>query len=133
MTTPFKSCLSLILPLAAALTICTSCIYDAPGDRFYRTLWTTTDADPLGPVTLEFLCGDQVSVTSPSALGSLGYYECDGTRAWFTDLTLTNGPEAIKLTEAERNGDILHLTWTDKAGNTLNTSTLHRLSEYRKP
>ena len=44
---------------AAAAFIFTSCIFDAPGDRFYRTLWRSSEV-PLGPfsvdkLTLEFL------------------------------------------------------------------------------
>ena len=45
----------------------TSCIYEAPDDKFYRTLWKSEEV-PLGPfdistITLEFLCNGEAVVT----------------------------------------------------------------------
>lgn len=131
MTISFKRCLSLLLPLTAALALNNSCIYDAPGDRFYRTLWISTGNDSdLGSVTLEFLCGGQVSVTSTAALGSFGYYESDDMQAWFTDLTLVSDNATITIVEAYRHGDNLNLIWFDESDLEQNSIMLHRLSAY---
>ena len=58
--------LTVLLVLSGA----NSCIFEAPGDRFYRTLWNSTQV-PLGPLaieelTLEFLCGERVTVKDGS-------------------------------------------------------------------
>lgn len=126
MTRLLKRCL---LPLLAALSLA-SCIYDAPGDRFYRTLWASAPESTLGPVVLEFLCDGHVSVASTSALGSFGYYESYGMQAWFTDLSLSSGSSTIELVQAHREGDILYLTWHDKLDLTEETTQLRRLTAY---
>lgn len=33
---------AVIIPMVAAMFFSTSCIYDAPGDKFYRTLWKSS-------------------------------------------------------------------------------------------
>lgn len=105
-------------PCKAAVIICvttafllSSCIYEAPGDRFYRTLWESDPETPFGTVTLEFLCGGQVAVSAPGCIGSFGRYIPSGTSATLDGLSLTvDGIEAA-ITHAVRNGDSLTLTW----------------------
>lgn len=99
-----------IICIMAAL-ILSSCIYEAPGDRFYRTLWESDPDTPFGTVTLEFLCGGQVAVSAPGCIGSFGRYIPSGTSATIDGLSLTvDGIEAA-ITHAVRNGDSLTLTW----------------------
>ncbi len=99
-----------IICIMAAL-ILSSCIYEAPGDRFYRTLWESGPDTPFGTVTLEFLCGEQISVSAPGCIGSFGRYIPSGTSATLDGLSLTvDGLEAA-ITHAVRNGDALTLTW----------------------
>ena len=101
----------LYITLSTAATISTSCIYDAPGDKFYRTLWTSeetlpayetiathkepisgSDAEPaLCGITLEFLCGGSVSIKAEGAAGSYGKYEFHGATAYFSNLSLKYG------------------------------------------
>lgn len=129
MINSLKRC-RILLPILAMIATASSCIYDAPGDNFYRTLWVSDPGQPLGSVTLEFLCGGQVSIASPSAVGSFGYYETDGRQAWFTDLTLSKTNTTINILEARREGDVLHLTCFDETDLTQTVTEFHRLSAY---
>lgn len=105
-------------PCKAAVIICvttafllSSCIYEAPGDKFFRTLWESPADTPFGTVTLEFLCGEQISVSAPGCIGSFGRYIPSGTSATLDGLSLTvDGIEAA-ITHAVRNGDSLTFTW----------------------
>lgn len=93
-----------------AALILASCIYEAPDDRFYRTLWESSDSHtPFGPVTLEFLCGEKVSVSAPGTIGSFGSYAPTGATATFTGLTLTRDTLTARLIHAHRQGDKLTL------------------------
>ena len=93
-----------------AALILASCIYEAPGDCFYRTLWESSDSHtPFGPVTLEFLCGEKVSVSAPGTIGSFGSYAPSGATATFTSLTLTRDTLTARLIHAHRQGDKLTL------------------------
>lgn len=118
-----------IIPIMAAATLSTSCIYDEPDDRFYRTLWTSEE-EPLGKITLEFLCGNQISVLSPDAAGAFGTYESNGSQAWFEGLTLTYDGLLVTLLSARRNGDTLILTWSSDLSTAPSTTSMHRLSAY---
>ena len=91
--------------------ICTlsSCIYDSPNDRFYRTLWISEESpfnnaeavatygledggDNLsngGRLTLEFLCDGNITATATGAVGSYGTYDTYGTSAYFANLELS--------------------------------------------
>lgn len=122
-------CTSIIIGMIVAMSM-TSCIYDAPGDRFYRTLWES-DESPFGEVTLEFLCNDEIVVTSTSAAGSYGTYEHDGTSARFTGLTLTDDEKMITIYEGHRNDDILFITWTETESGETGQTQMHRLSAYK--
>ena len=120
--------------------ICTlsSCIYDSPNDRFYRTLWISEESpfnnaeavatygledggDNLsngGRLTLEFLCDGNITVTATGAVGSYGTYDTYGTSAYFASLELSyyiggTGTDRIViiLEEAHRTNDLLLLSW----------------------
>ena len=121
-----------------------SCIYDAPGDRFFRTLWKSTDAS-LGELTLDFLCDQKISAQSSQASGSFGTYssidyvaELQGLRLIYDNLTFSEGSLkgrtysdlAVFLTDASREGDLLILTWYTELSDERYTTILHRLSSY---
>lgn len=137
MSTP--SAASRTTSIIVILVSLTSCIYDAPGDEFYRTLWTGTD-NTLGKVTVEFLCGDQICIKSPDAVGSYGTYQCDGQTASFKGLSLrydalscertATGPELIIIEEAHSNGDTITLLWHLDGSSEVHTLVLERLSAY---
>ena len=120
--------------------ICTlsSCIYDSPNDRFYRTLWISEEspfnnAEAVatygleeggnylsngGRLTLEFLCDGNITVTATGAVGSYGSYDPYGATAYFASLELSyyiNGSDTdrivIVLEEAHRTNDLLLLSW----------------------
>lgn len=122
-------CTKIMIGIIAVITA-TSCIYDAPGDRFYRTLWESAD-EPLGDITLEFLCNDQIMVTCSSAAGSYGTYESDGTAATFADLTLTYPDRKVTIREGHRDNDLLFIVWTSGDGKTTQQTQMHRLSAYK--
>ena len=120
--------------------ICTlsSCIYDSPNDRFYRTLWISEESpfnnaeavatygleegdnylSNCGRLTLEFLCDGNITVTATGAVGSYGSYDPYGATAYFASLELSyyiNGSDTdrivIVLEEAHRTNDLLLLSW----------------------
>jgi hypothetical protein len=155
----------------------TSCIFDSPGDNFYRTLWVSeeqpfsddsesvaewigtagggsgtsgatsgdgddnaarTQGDILnGKITIEFLCGGNISVRAAGAVGSFGTYEPHGSTAYFANLRLTyydgNIPIAIILEEAHRTDDILLISWHYEGTGTSYTTGLSRRSSYDQP
>lgn len=144
--------LNVISLCAVTAFLSTSCISDAPGDHFYRTLWTSSDS-PLGKITIEFLCGGQISIQSPDAVGSYGTYVSDGHTARFNGLTLMYESESaaalaesddivaisgnvktlqqrILIEEAHRSGDLLTIIWHLEGSSTARTSRLTRLSAY---
>ena len=121
--------------LLAALVMSTSCIYDAPGDRFYRTLWASSESPlenlPAENLTQDFLCGQTVCVKSTSGSAtSYGTYESDGHTAIFSNLNLYLGDQMLTFIDAHRHNDTLTLNW--RMGNSPETftTTLHRLSSY---
>ena len=112
-----------------------SCIYDAPGDRFFRTLWECTEA-PLDTfesnrLTLEFLCGNAISIkTDTPPRTAFGTYESSGEKAVFEGLVIEFDGHMITFTDAIRSGDILYLRWTTENSAYPFTTTMHRLSSY---
>lgn len=126
---------------AAAAFIFTSCIFDAPGDRFYRTLWRSSEV-PLGPfsvdkLTLEFLCGQSISIEAedttsgiPVKIVRYGTYENDGETAVLEGLTISLQDREITFMEARRNGDTLFLLWRVEDSVYPFTTAMHRLSSY---
>lgn len=134
-----------IIPFMAVAIGTTSCIYDAPGDKFYRTLWTTEDPT-LGKLTVDFLCDNQISARSDLSSGAYGTYESHALNAEFDGLTLifdqlvinkglpsalTLSDVAVHLTDATRNGDLLTIRWHTVQVDMNFTVTLRRLSEYQ--
>lgn len=106
-TTPHKAATTTCILAALILA---SCIYEAPGDCFYRTLWESSGSNiPFGPITLEFLCGETASVSAPGTIGSFGSYAPSGATATFTGLTLTRDTLTARLIHAHRQGDKLTL------------------------
>lgn len=113
----------------------TSCIFDAPGDKFYRTLWKS-EQSPLAPLTengfsIEFLCGQNVCIkTGTEIIASYGSYESDAETAVFHNLIMDIDGHMITFINAKRNKDTLYLHWkTDDSPETF-TITLHRLGSY---
>ena len=157
MKTMLHRCLA-SFPLMAAALSATSCIYDTPdGDHFFRTLWTSSEA-PFENLTIEFLCGGNISAKADNAAGSYGSYQPSGETAWFTGLHLilennpehdtstaagednpaagpdgnqTTGTGLIIIEEAHRTDDLLTIIW-HHSGSTASCSTrLRRLSSYQ--
>ena len=121
--------------LLAALVMSTSCIYDAPGDRFYRTLWASSESTienlPIGKFTLDFLCGQAVCLKSvPGAATSYGTYESHEDTATFSNLVLYIGDQTLIFIDAHRHDDTLTLNWRQENSQETFTTTLHRLSSY---
>lgn len=124
---------------AVAAFVFTSCIFDAPGDRFYRTLWRSSEF-PLGPssvdkLTLEFLCGQSISIVAedttsgtPVKTVRYGTYENDGETAVLEGLTISLQGREITFMEARRNGDTLDLLWRTEDQDF--TTVMHRRSSY---
>ena len=128
-----------------------SCIYDSPrGDKFYRTLWTSEDS-PLGAVTLEFLCGGNISIKGDKAVGSYGTYQTDGQTAYFSSLKLQYSPEkfadygqealnsiskdhvsmvTIIIEDGYRTDETLSITWHFDESDTSYSTTMTRRSSY---
>ena len=135
--------LTAILSIAMAASALNSCIFDGPGDRFYRTLWTS-DEVPLGPLspnklTLEFLCGQSISLKTrsasctshgPDSCTDYGKYDSDGLTATFESLTMTIDSHMLTFIHATRNGDTLYLNWIIDGSPDSFTTTMHRLSAY---
>lgn len=117
------------------LSTATSCIFDAPNDKFYRTLWKS-DEVPLGPfavneLTLEFLCGQNISIkTDANVLTGYGTYESDGQTAVFHNLTLTLEDHTITFIDADKSGETLFLRWRIEDSVYPFTTAMHRLSAY---
>ena len=135
-----KRSLSHLCTLIFTITTLTGCIYDAAGDKFYRTLWKSSEV-PLGPfdastLTLEFLCNDMVSIkTTDSTRKSgarqiYGTYHHNGTTAVLQDLEFTLNDRQITFIEAQRDGDILFLLWRVDGMMYPFTTALQRLSAY---
>ena len=130
-----------------------SCIYDAPDDRFYRTLWVSeeppfgdamavmTDGNTSngsgGRLTIEFLCGGTVSVTATGAVGTIGTYDTYGETAYFASLRLNyqsgmrgSDPIVIILEEAHRTDDLMLISWHVSGSDTSYTTRLVRQKRY---
>ena len=120
-------------------TIATSCIYDAPGDKFFRTLWTSEGA-PLetldaSSLTLEFLCNEEVSITitdrSRQITGyTYGRYSPENMTAVFEGLSTSIQNLEVIFIEAHRDGDTLYLIWQTENSALPFTTILHRKSSY---
>ena len=125
-----------------AVVLCTSsCIYDAPGDKFYRTLWKsvpfpfesldTDSSSDNAALTVEFLCGRCITVQdSAGKIIAYGTYTPDGYAAIFAGLEFSVGNVVVTFTQAQRNGDSLDLQWQVSTQRITHTLSLYRLSAY---
>ena len=128
-----------ILCVLAVPVLVTSCIYEAPGDQFYRTLWTA-EGIQLGPfdissLTLEFLCDEEVSITitdrSRQITGyTYGRYSPENMTAVFENLSVSIQNLEVTFIEAHRDGDTLYLIWQFENSALPFTTILHRKSSY---
>lgn len=130
-----------IATCAVAVFALSSCIFDAPGDRFYRTLWKS-DEVPLGPfpvdkLTVEFLCGQGICITAEdSSSGTLtkttryGTYETDGHKAIIEGVTMTLWDHDITFIEARLEGKTLFLLWRIEDSVYPFTTPMQHLSAY---
>ena len=119
-----------LIPAVITALLLNSCIYDAPGDRFYRTLWKSQDP-PFGTIILDFLCDGAITIKSTSArFDDYGTYQSDGLTAAINDLSLTIDDIIYEFKEAHRNGDTLFLTIYNPADNETFVIRMFRLSAY---
>lgn len=120
--------------IAAALSF-TSCIYEAPGDNFYRTLWNSSQV-PLGPMNvneleLEFLCGERITIKDGSGMIiAHGSYHPDGNVAVLSEVSAVIDEVTVSFVEAHRNGDTLFLLWRPEGMMYPFTTAMKRLSSY---
>lgn len=133
----FSRRIPFVLSVLVVFLSFTSCVYDAYGDEFYRTLWVSeemTAGESPAEITLEYLCGNSVCIKADGAAGSYGKYESDGTRSRFRDLSLTYdiGGTAVVviIEEATRNGDRLLLSWHNSKSRVAQFTSMKRLSSY---
>ena len=117
-----------------SLTMFCSCIYEAPKDDiFYRTLWTSEEF-PYGPITLEFLCGNNVSIKGDGAIGSYGQNKPAENTAYCNSLDLryeTEKTVTIIIEEAYRTGENMHITWHLTSSEGSFNTTMTRLKAYQ--
>ena len=119
----------------AAIALGTSsCIYDAPGDNFYRTLWKSSPEAlgqfDTGAIKVEFLCDNKITVRDGTRIIAYGNYISDDDVAIFSGLqTILEGYE-VTFFEAHRSGDTLFLLWYYDGVNCTFTTSLGRLSAY---
>ena len=146
-----------LLPILGMICTLSSCIYDSPNDRFYRTLWISEEspfnnAEAVatygleegdnylsngGRLTLEFLCDGNITVTATGAVGSYGTYDTYGTTAYFASLELSyyigdSGTDriVIVLEEAHRTDDLLLLSWHFAGSSVSYTTRMVRKGSY---
>lgn len=112
-----------------------SCIFEAPGDNFYRTLWNSSQV-PLGPLdvdalTLEFLCGERITLKDGNGtIIAHGTYSPDGNVAVLSEaIAVVNGVN-VSFVEAHRNGDTLFLLWRPEGMIYPFTTAMERRSSY---
>lgn len=125
-----RLCALLAAPILFLLS--TSCIYEAPGDHFYRTLWKASD-EFLGETAIEFLCGNKIRLqSSRTTLIAFSSYRAEDNHAVFENLTITIDGTAIIIDQAYRGSDGEHLTliWHDNTSRSTQETTFHRLSTY---
>lgn len=137
--------------------LATSCIFDAPGDDFYRTLWKSEEVSrgpiEVSSISLEFQCNGGAlinlisfsdesldSIESPDSGQSVqaakitrtitGTYFPDGSRVVFDRLSTVVQGNEVTFTEAHRSGDTLFLLWNIENSEAQFTTVLHRKSSY---
>ena len=130
----FVAAMKFCAAMLFSFLMCYGCIFETPrNDIFYRTLWTS-DKFPYGSITLEFLCGNNVSIKGDGAIGSYGNYEPAAHTAHFNSLELTYNtehPASIIIEEAYRIGDDMQITWHLNDSETSSTTIMTRLKAYQ--
>ena len=122
----------IFLSLALGLS---SCIYEAPGDKFYRTLWHSSQIspDPLSAdaLTLEFLCGERVTIKDGCGIIiAHGTYSPDDNIAALEEVTAVINEVTIYFVETHRNSDTLFLLWRPEGMMYPFTTAMERRSSY---
>lgn len=113
-----------------------SCIFEAPGDKFYRTLWACGQS-PRTPLeveamTLEFLCGQRITLRdSAGIIFAHGTYSPDGNVAVLNEVSAVIDQVTVTFLEAHRNGDTLFLLWLPADMTSPFTTTMQRQSAYK--
>ena len=123
------------LPLLIISLTSTSCIFEAPDDDFFRTLWKADEAPlksfSVEELTLEFLCENGISLeTSNNSIINYGNYRSNGHTAEFYDLNIRLEGHTITFTDAQRSGNTLFLRRKTDDSSDLYTTTMRRLSAY---
>jgi hypothetical protein len=126
--------LSRLIFLSLALGL-SSCIFEAPGDNFYRTLWHSSQISPdslsADALTLEFLCGERVTIKDGCGIIiAHGTYSPDGNIAALEEVTAVINEVTIYFVEAHRSGDTLFLLWRPKGMMHTITTAMERRSSY---
>ena len=120
-------CLATALPLAAATSTITSCIFDVPvEDRFYHTVWTSSE-EPFEDLTIEFLCDNCIFAKASDAIGSTGTYDPQGDTVFFVGLHLEYDDILLVIEEAHRTNDMLMISWHYSGSPVSYSTRLHRL------
>ena len=107
---------SAIIPVMASALIYTSCVIDAPGDKFYKTLWES-DEVPLGPfpveeLAIEFLSENGIILTLDNGtVVCHGPYDSNDITAIFHNLSLRIQGRTITFIDAQLSGSVLFLRW----------------------
>ena len=118
-----------------SLSVSSSCIYEAPGDKFYRTLWHSSQISPdslsADALTLEFLCGERVTIKDGCGIIiAHGTYSPDGNIAALEEVTAVINEVTIYFVEAHRNSDTLFLLWRPEGMMYPFTTAMERRSSY---
>jgi hypothetical protein len=105
-----------IIPIMASALIYTSCIIDAPGDKFLKTMWES-DEVPLGPfpieeLSIEFLSENGIILSLDNgAIVCNGTYDSNDIIAVFHNLSAKLEGRTITFIDAQLSGKTLFLRW----------------------
>lgn len=102
----------------------------APGSSDYDVSGISNGDNMPPGLTIEFLCGGNISAKADGAVGSFGTYEADGMTATFLDLTLQFKGTSIILEEGYKDKDTMTVRWHYEGSLESHTTIMHRLSEY---
>ena len=120
-------CLATALPLAAATSTITSCIFDVPvEDRFFHTNWASSE-EPFEDLTIEFICDNCIIAKASDAIGSTGTYDPQGDTVFFVGLHLEYADVIVVIEEAHRTNDMLMISWHYSGSPVSYSTRLHRL------
>lgn len=126
-----------IIVLTSAVIILNSCIFEAPGDNFYRTMWNASQL-PSGALdteslTLEFLCSEQVTIKDGSGIIiAHGTYSPDCNTAVLEEVIAVIDDVTVTFLEAHRNADTLFLLWKPDGQDYAFTTAMDRKSSYEQ-